>query len=260
MLLCDHCAATLRVLNLGGIPGVNDNDLEDIGGKLNQLEALNIRSCVRVSDAGLRHIAKLCGVKRRKALPPLAALDVGGLTRVSPEGLTTFLYSAAGPGLVDVDLRGLKIDETVVSALTTSCGALASVHLTLDTAPDPASALSNAITVLSDDKGVQVELFVRSSSMSGGGGGTGSSAAAAAAAAAVNAAAAAADSEAIAGRSFILDPASKTGYKGVRRETLTRWRAQCDVHPCRFHRLGTFTTDTSAARCYLVHACTEHDH
>merc|ERR1711871_783778 len=58
MLICDHCCKTLKVLNLGGIPGVNDNDMHDIASKLLRLESLTVRSCCRVSDAGLRHLAK----------------------------------------------------------------------------------------------------------------------------------------------------------------------------------------------------------
>ena len=116
-LIADHCAPRLRRLGLGGLSSLTDLDLEDVG-RCHSLTWLDLCACSKLSDTGLKSIGRLAErqMKARakwqstaaaataEAPPVLVHLDLGGLGRLSDEGLHKLTVRM--PHLHKLDLRG----------------------------------------------------------------------------------------------------------------------------------------------------------
>jgi len=115
-ILADHCSGTLRRLGLGGMRDLIDVNCEDIA-RCAGLEWLELRACARISDTGVKQIGLLAGRQSRaragwsaeegagKSPPPaLTHLDLGGVGRLSDEGLGKLLSRAVH--IRTLDLRG----------------------------------------------------------------------------------------------------------------------------------------------------------
>ena len=119
-LIVDHLGASLRRLDLGGLPSLIDIDLKDLC-RCTGLESLSVRACGKLTDGGLLHLASLCkrqakmaGVGSREGKRShaeagtsgfgLASLDLGGLVRLTSSGFAKFLGHATT--LTALDLSG----------------------------------------------------------------------------------------------------------------------------------------------------------
>ena len=119
-LIVDHLGPSLRRLDLGGLPSLIDMDLEDLR-RCTGLESLSVRACGKLTDGGLLHLVSLCKRQAKRVGAGsrggqhshaeagtggfgLAALDLGGLVRLTNSGVAKFLGHATA--LTSQDLSG----------------------------------------------------------------------------------------------------------------------------------------------------------
>ncbi len=153
-ILANHLQS-LRMLSLSGCACLIDFDVEDLCKSLVLLEDLRLRCCWRITDAAVRHIARMAkrqtaaGDKRRQTVLgggsssaaaaaaaaarggfglALKKLDLGGCKRVSARAVACIGKSAAR--LEHLDLRGVElVDDGALECLARVCVNLRSVNL-----------------------------------------------------------------------------------------------------------------------------------
>lgn len=103
--IAEHRGKQLRGLSIAGNPNVTDYDVEDLCKACANLEELNLRACVRLTDGAVAKIGKLASAQVKRGGPCLRQLDIGGCGRVTDKGMRSL---GAATALEILDLRGLQ--------------------------------------------------------------------------------------------------------------------------------------------------------
>jgi len=104
--IAEKLGKQLRRFSIAGNPNITDFDIEDLAANCCCLEALNLRACVRLTDAAMGKIGRMAAQQvQRGGSAQLRELDIGGCSRTTDKGLRALQKAAH---LQSLDMRGIN--------------------------------------------------------------------------------------------------------------------------------------------------------